>query len=418
MTTPQNPFRSSISTHRRGFAAALTLTLLLLPGLSSAHERFVKHDMKEPLQNSFFMQKSGDMMGMDPNMIQVGLLVSLVLAAFFFIWFLRESLDEFIRYRILSRLGGTPQRLLHQLACYIMDKPVRSKWFYTFGEWSVIMFLRSPALVLMFAATNDALVMPSYPLEPSSAVYFKFLQVALAVLILTQTALPLCGAMVIGTWFYLFRWGPFVAIDAIPVLTAGILYAMSPWISHKLAITRLNVEQTRWIRFVFGLGFFILGWSKIYNHDLTIGVADNYPSMMADPLVGFFALGTDPAMRREAWVVSFALAEVMSGFMVMMGVFTRLWATIMCVMFTKLMLVDFGWDEIPHIYPIGCALAVITSNYLRSEFNPLEKIERLMRQGSPVKRFALMGALAAAIAVLAVMPMLYLLTFTDRSMLQ
>jgi len=419
MTTPQNSCRRSIPAHRRGvFAAALALTLLLLPGLSWAHERFVKHDMKEPLQNSFFMQKSGDMMGMDPNMIQVGLLVSLVLAAFFFIWFLRESLDEFIRYRVLSRLGGTPQRLLHQLACYIMDKPVRSKWFYTFGEWSVIMFLRSPALVLMFAATNDALVMPSYPLEPSSAVYFKFLQVALAVLILTQTALPLCGAMVIGTWFYLFRWGPFVAIDAIPVLTAGILYAMSPWISHKLAITRLNVEQTRWIRFVFGLGFFILGWSKIYNHDLTIGVADNYPSMMADPLVGFFALGTDPAMRREAWVVSFALAEVMSGFMVMMGVFTRLWATIMCVMFTKLMLVDFGWDEIPHIYPIGCALAVITSNYLRSEFNPLEKIERLMRQGSPVKRFALMGALAAAIAVLAVMPMLYLLTFTDRSMLQ
>ena len=361
---------------------------------------------------------NGKLFGMDPNMIQVGLAVSVVLAAFLVIWFLREELDEFIRNKVLSRLGGWPQRALHNLACFIMDKPVRLASFYAFGEWSVIMFLRSPALVLMFAATNDALIMPSYPLEPSSAVYFKFLQVALAVLILTQTMLPLCGAMVIGTWFYLFRWGPFVAIDAIPVLTAGILYAMSPWISHKLAITRLNVDQTRWIRFVFGLGFFILGWSKIYNHDLTIGVADNYPSMMSDPLVGFFALGTDPAMSREAWVVSFALAEVMSGFMVMMGVFTRLWATIMCVMFTKLMLVDFGWDEIPHIYPIGCALAVITSNYLRSEFNPLERIERLMRRGSPVKRFVLMGAFAVGIALLAVMPMLYFLTFTDRSMLK
>ncbi|MBK5256826.1 MAG: DoxX family membrane protein, partial [Vicinamibacteria bacterium] len=303
--------------------------LAFLPSLASAHERFVKHDMKNPLQDSFFLQKAGMLFGMDPNMIQIGLLVSFVLSAFLFIWFLRDDLDEFIRYKVLSRLGGWPQRALHKLASYIMDKPVRSAAFYTFGEWSVIMFLRSPALVLMFAATNDALVMPSYPLEPSSAVYFKFLQVALGVLILTQTLLPLCGAMVIGTWFYLFRWGPFVAIDAIPVLTAGILYAMSPWISHKLAITRLNVEQARWIRFVFGVGFFILGWSKIYNHDLTIGVADNYPSMMSDPLVGFFALGTDPAMRREAWVVSFALAEVMSGFMVMMGVFTRLWATIM-----------------------------------------------------------------------------------------
>jgi uncharacterized membrane protein YphA (DoxX/SURF4 family) len=403
---------------RRLRGAASLAVLLLLPALASAHERFVKHDMKKPLQNSFFLQKAGMLFGMDPSMIQVGLLVSLVLAAFLFIWFLREELDEFIRNKVLNRLGGWPQRALHNLACFIMDKPVRLASFYTFGEWSVIMFLRSPALVLMFAATNDALIMPSYPLEPSSAVYFKFLQVALAVLILTQTMLPLCGAMVIGTWFYLFRWGPFVAIDAIPVLTAGILYAMSPWISHKLAITRLNPEQSRWIRFVFGLGFFILGWSKIYNHDLTIGVADNYPSMMSDPLVGFFAMGTDPAMRREAWVVSFALAEVMSGFMVMMGVFTRLWATIMCVMFTKLMLVDFGWDEIPHIYPIGCALAVITSNYLRSEFNPLERIERVMRRGSLVKRFVLMGAFAVGIALLAVMPMLYFLTFTDRSMLQ
>lgn len=411
------PSRSPAA-RRRGPAAALQAFLFLFPGLASAHERFVKHDMKKPLQNWFFGQQDGKLFGMDPSMIQVGLAVTVVLTAFLFIWFLREDLDEFIRYKVLTRLGGTPQRLLHNLACYIMDKPVRSAWFYAVGEWSVIMFLRSPALVLMYSATNDALVMPSYPLEPSSAVYFKFLQVLLAVMILTQTMLPLCGAMVIGTWFYLFRWGPFVAIDALPVVTAGILYAMSPWISHKIAITRLNVDQTRWIRFVFGFGFFILGWSKIYNHDLTIGVADNYPSMMADPLVGFFAMGTDPAMRREAWVVSFALAEVMSGFMVMMGVFTRLWATIMCVMFTKLMLVDFGWDEIPHIYPIGCALAVITSNYLRSEFNPLERVERLMRRGSPVKRFALMGVFAVGIALLAVMPMLYFLTFTDRSMLK
>lgn len=413
---PQSP---RLPTPRRRLLAAAGLAfLLLLPVLASAHERFVKHNMKKSLQNWFFLQEDGKLFGMDPSMVQVGLAVTAVLTAFLFIWFLREDLDEFIRYKVLTRLGGTPQRLLHNLACYIMDKPVRSSWFYAIGEWSVIMFLRSPALVLMFSATNDALVMPSYPLEPSSAVYFKFLQVLLAVMILTQTLLPLCGAMVIGTWFYLFRWGPFVAIDALPVVTAGILYAMSPWMSHKLAITRLNVDQTRWIRIVFGFGFFVLGWSKIYNHDLTIGVADNYPSMMSDPLVGFFALGTDPAMRREAWVVSFALAEVMSGFMVMMGVFTRLWATIMCVMFTKLMLVDFGWDEIPHIYPIGCALAVITSNYLRSEFNPLERIERMMRRGSPVKRFVLMGAFAVGIAFLAVMPMLYFLTFTDRSMLK
>ena len=393
------------------------LLVASLPAVATAHERFVKHDLKQHLQDSFFLQGAGPF-GMDPNMIQVGLLVCLVLAAFFVFFFLRESLDEFLRYRILAALRGRAQRAVHNLACFITDKPVRSKWFYTLGEWAVIMFLRSPALVLMFSATNDSLVMPSYPLEPTSALYFKFIQVALAILILTQTMLPLCGALIIGTWLYLFRWGPLVAIDAIPVVTAGILYAMSPWQSHKLAITRLNAQQTRWIRIVFGLGFVILGWSKIYNHDLTIGVADNYPQMLNDPMVGFFTIGTNPMFRRETWVLSFALAEVMSGFMIMMGVFTRLWGTIMIVMFTKLTLVDFGWDEIPHIYPIGAALAVVTSNHLHSEFGVVERLERAFRSNVPVKRYALVALSAVVIAFLAVMPFLYFLTFTDRSYLR
>lgn len=394
------------------------LAIVLVPGLVAAHERFVKHELKQHMQDAFFLQQAGKPFGMDPNMIQVGLLVTLVLAAFFVFFFLRETLDEFLRYKILAPLRGGVQRGVHTLACYIMDKPVRTGWFYTLGEWSVIMFLRSPALVLMYSATNDSLVMPSYPLEPSSAVYFKFLQVLLAILILTQTLLPLCGALIIGTWLYLFRWGPFVAIDAIPVVTAGILYAMSPWQSHKLAITRINAQQTRVIRFVFGLGFVVLGWAKIYNHDLTIGVADNYPFIMNDPMVGFFTMGTDAVFKRETWVLSFAMAEVMSGFMIMMGVFTRLWGTIMIVMFTKLTLVDFGWDEIPHIYPIGAALAVVTSNHLHSEFGLVERIERALRSSVPAKRYALVAVSAAVIAFLAVMPVLYFLTFANRSLLR
>lgn len=405
-------------TARLRLGVGLGLGFALLPGAVSAHERFVKHTLKQHLKDAFFLQQAGMPFGMDPNMIQIGLLVTLVLAAFFVFYFLRESLDEFLRYRILAPLRGGLQRSVHNLACFVMDKPVRSSWFYAIGEWSVIMFLRSPALVLMYSATNDSLVMPSYPLEPTSAVIFKFIQVLLAILILTQTLLPLCGALIIGTWLYLFRWGPFVAIDAIPVVTAGILYAMSPWQSHKLAITRINAQQTRVIRIVFGIGFVVLGWAKIYNHDLTIGVADNYPWIMNDPMVGFFKMGTDPALGRETWVLSFALAEVMSGFMIMMGVFTRVWGTIMIVMFTKLTLVDFGWDEIPHIYPIGAALAVVTSNHLRSEFGLVEKIERAMRSGAPVRRFSLVAVSAATIAFLAVMPVLYLLTFTDRSLLR
>ena len=136
------------------------------------------------------------------------------------------------------------------------------------------------------------------------------------------------------------------------------------------------------MRIILGFGFLVLGWMKVYNHDLTAGVADNYPGVMNDPLVAMFAAGTDPSLRRETWVVSFGMAEVLSGFMLMTGIFTRFWACMMLWVFTKLMLIDFGWDEIPHIYPIGALLAVLTSNDLRTEFDVVQKTERAMRGAS------------------------------------
>lgn len=394
------------------------LLVLLAPSLASAHERFIRHDLKHRMQDWFFARDPNAMFGMNPNMLHIGLLVTGLLAVLLSIWFLRESLDEVVRYKILSRLRGGVQRTLHDLAAFITDKPVRVGWFYSLGEWSVIMFLRAPALVLMYSATNDSLVMPSYPLEPSSAIYFKFLQALLAILILTQTLLPLCGALVVGTWLYLFRWGPFVAVDALPVVTVAVVYLTAPWQSHKLAITRLNPDQARWVRIILGFGFLVLGWMKVYNHDLTAGVADNYPGVMNDPLVNMFAMGTDPALRRETWVVSFGMAEILSGFMLMTGIFTRFWACMMLWVFTKLMLIDFGWDEIPHIYPIGALLAVLTSNDLRTEFDIVQKTERSMRGHRPLRRFALVAVASVVIAVVAILPILWGLTFSDRAMLR
>ena len=404
---------------RARFRTALAAALLLLaPTLASAHERFIRHDLKHRMQDWFFARDPNGPLGMNANMLHIGLLVTGLLAVLMGIWFLRESLDEIVRYKILSRLRGGVQRTLHNLAAFITDKPVRIGWFYALGEWSVIMFMRAPALVLMYSATNDSLVMPSYPLEPSSAIYFKFLQALLAVLILTQTLLPLCGALIVGTWLYLFRWGPFVAVDALPVVTVAVVYLTAPWQSHKLAITRLNPDQARWVRIILGFGFLVLGWMKVYNHDLTAGVADNYPGVMNDPLVNLFAMGTDPALRRETWVVSFGMAEILSGFMLMTGIFTRFWACMMLWVFTKLMLVDFGWDEIPHIYPIGALLAVLTSNDLHTEFDLVQKTERAMRGDQPLRRFALVAVSSVVIAVVAILPILWGLTFSNRAMLR
>src|SRR4029079_963725 len=89
--------------------------------------------------------------------------------------------------------------------------------------------------------------------------------------------LPLCGALIFGTWLYLTRWGWMVAVDALPVLSVAVVYVSSPWQSHKLAITDLNARQMRWVRLTLGFGFVALGWLKIFNHNLVAGVADNYP---------------------------------------------------------------------------------------------------------------------------------------------
>jgi hypothetical protein len=398
--------------------AWLLAGLVLCPAAVYAHERFVKHNLKVPLHDEYFRRTPGALFGVNPNMLRIGTVVFVVLAVFTIIWFFRQRLDAFVEQVARGRLRGAPQRWLHELAAFVMDKPVRLGWFHALGEWAVILFLRSPALVLMYSATNDSLVMPSYPLEPSSATPFKFIQVVLAILILTQMFLPLSGALILGTWLYLFRWGWMVAVDALPVVTVAAVYVSSPWQSHKLAITELNHKQMRAVRLILGFGFTALGWFKLYNHNLIAGVADNYPWVMNDPMISLFSLGTDPAFRRENWIVSFGLAEVLSGFMLMTGIFTRVWCLMMLWVFTKLMLVDFGWDEIPHIYPIGALLAVMFSNKLETEFSRVETLEhQAARGGRPAAQLAVVVASSVAIAFAAIFPLLYLLTYADRSQL-
>jgi uncharacterized membrane protein YphA (DoxX/SURF4 family) len=204
--------------------------------------------------------------------------------------------------------------------------------------------------------------------------------------------------------------------DALPVVTVAVVYLTSPWQSHKMAITELNETQVKWVRLVLGFGFLALGWLKIYNYHLTAGVADNYPAVMDDPMIHFFALGTSQIFRRENWIVAFALAEVLSGFMLMTGIFTRVWGSLMLWVFIKLMIVNFGWDEIPHIYPIAATMAIVFSNKLKTEFAFVENMQRRAgREGRSLVRVAGVAVACIAIAVVAVYTLLYAFTFIDRS---
>lgn len=383
-----------------------------------AHERFVKHNLRFPLHEEYFHRVPGAFLGIQPDMFRIGMITCAVLVAFLIIFFFRQHIEMFIEHRLLASMHGGPQQYLHEFANFITDKPVRLKWFHKMGEWAVVFFMRTPALVLMYAASNDSLVMPSYPLQPSSAIFFKYIQVALAIMMLTQTALPLVGAVIFGTWIYLFRYGWYVTVDALPVLTVAVLYISSPWNSYKLAITEMNEKQVRWVRLVLGFAFFALGWMKIYNYHLTAGVADNYPAVMNDPLIGFFTMGTNHLFRRENWVIAFALSEVLSGFLLMMGVFTRIWASIMLFVLVKLMLFNFGWGEIPHIYPVAGTLAVILSNRVGSEFSWVEKFQlKYAREGRSMLRYAGVLAASIAIALATIYIMLFALTFSSRASL-
>jgi uncharacterized membrane protein YphA (DoxX/SURF4 family) len=406
------PNRQGVRHLRLVLSSSVVAAVLLHSAAAQAHERFVLHRLKVPLQNDFFTRS----LIQNPDMSRIGLNVAAVLIAFLVMWMFRFLLQEFAEERVLGGFGGATQRAGHTVACFLTDRPVCHKVFHLLGEWAVIMLLRSPGLVLMYAATTDSLVMPSFPLDPGSATIFKFAQVGVAILILTQTLLPLAGALLLGTWLYLFRWGWYVAMDALPILIVAAVYVSSPWQSHKFAIVQLNTEQMKWVRCLLGLSFFALGWLKIWNHDLIAGVADNYPSVMHDPLVNFFAIGTDPQYRRECWVVSFGMAEVLSGFLLMIGVFTRLWSLLMVFVMTKLMLIDFGWAEIPHIYLIGALLAVIFSNKLTNELSRFEVgQEEARRRGDTLTNLAHMIVPPVVLAILVVFPMLELLTHTDRS---
>ena len=348
-------------------------------------------------------------------MLNISTRVAVIMAIMMFIWFIRHPLESFIENVILKRLPGQLQSLGKFGMEFAFDKPVEAPWFKTLHQWVVIFFLRCPALVLMFAAANKSLVMPSYPLEPNTTSFFQFAQVVMAIGILTQSFLPFGGATIFGTFIYLlfaFDWK--IAVDVLPVLTVAVIYVSSPWDTWKRVITSVNLKQMRWVRLILGFGFFALGWMKLYNYNLTVGVADNYANVLHDPMILMFYAGTGKTLIRECWITAFGMAEVMTGFLLMVGVFSRVWCLMMVYVFTKLMVVDFGWDEIPHLYPIGAFLLVMTSNNLSNEFGKVDdRADAVARTGKNIPAHIVLSLLLATVlAGLAVYPALLFLTQT------
>src|SRR5215510_7842401 len=389
-------------------AIALAAAAAVTPTTALAHERFVKHDVLQPFPHDFFFH-------VDHNVVNIAVRVFLVMAVVLFLWFRRHAIEAFVETKLRGRAKNWRTRLIRQALRFLTDRPLAARWFERVSEWTVIFFLRSPGLVLMYAAANSSLVMPTYPLAEPTKALFQYASVALGIAIITQLALPLCGAAIFAIFGYIvlaYDWK--LAVDVLPVLSVAVVYVTCPWRSHVRPITTLSRRQVRLARVVLGFSFFALGWMKIYNPDDVIGVAQNFPTVTEDLLIKLFYCGTDPALKTGCWLMAFALSEVLCGFLVMAGVFSRVWALQMVYVFTKLMLVDFGWPEIPHLYPIGVFLLLAFSNQLSNEPDGEPRAIR----GTRWQRSRWGLAASAALAWLIIFPLLYALTLTDRPFLR
>jgi len=382
--------------------------LAAFPARALGHERFVKHDVLRPFPHDFFLHVDG-------NVLSIAARVCLAMIAVLFLWFRRHAIQTFVEQHLLHGAAGRLHTFLHSLLRFVTDQPLDSRWFRRVGEWAVILFLRCPGLVLMYAAANSSLVMPTYPLSEPTRALFQYASVALGIAIITQLALPLCGVAIFAIFGYIlcaYDWK--LAVDVLPVLTVAGVYLTCPWDSHRRPITSLSRQQLRLVRLVLGFSFFALGWMKIYNPDDVIGVAQNFPTVTEDLLIKLFYCGTDPELKTGCWLMAFALSEVLSGFLVMAGVFSRAWAIQMVYIFTKLMLVDFGWPEIPHLYPIGAFFVLAFSNGLSSALDG--EARTLAGEVRPRRRWGLRASVvaSAALACLVIFPLLYLLTLVQR----
>lgn len=93
---------------RTAWIAAL---LLLLPGAALAHERFIPHAAKWPVDEEFFRHLNGDMLNIATRVI-------IMMAAMLFIWFLREPIYNFIIDRIFPRVGLQLQDYVEYAAAF------------------------------------------------------------------------------------------------------------------------------------------------------------------------------------------------------------------------------------------------------------------------------------------------------------
>jgi uncharacterized membrane protein YphA (DoxX/SURF4 family) len=335
----------------------LLLAVVFSPSIAMAHERWIQHELSKPVNDALFTTMSTDMASV------VGRTVFIFLV-FMTGWIYRDRIERVVRKTLKRQLHDKPLAVALEMSDFVFGREMHGALFARASNLAMRFVTTVPALVLMFAAARGDIIMPSFPIPLSSPHLglLRFGQAALAVLIITDVAIAYVGASLCGLVAYcLGRYGAIVAVDALPVLGVAFIY-----LTQNSKVFSAG-ERVKWCRAIVGISFFLLGVMKMANHNLTVGVADQWPDVLQDPMIRLFWYGTDAQFQREWWCIGFGMSEMMTGLVLAFGFFSRPLALLVAAEFTSLMVFHFGWPEFPHFYPIAVLLVVVFSQGVKED---------------------------------------------------
>jgi uncharacterized membrane protein YphA (DoxX/SURF4 family) len=142
------------------------------------------------------------------------------------------------------------------------------------------------------------------------------------------------------------------------------------------------------LRISIGLTLALLGAQKFLLPELPMGVVQNYQDQIYEPIASVTSLSP------EGYVFTASLIELTVGFLVLIGVFTRVWIAVVAGLFVITAMI-FKSELIGHLPIVGLSVILLI------EGAGSLRLDDLVNRWFPTKRVPAIGAQAAGLVVLA-----------------
>jgi uncharacterized membrane protein YphA (DoxX/SURF4 family) len=338
--------RSTIPCSIAAFAAVLLSVRHAL-----AHERWVAHALKHPVNKAYFRAMTGEVLGYS---LMSTLVVALVLAGWYLVAVpLVEAITPATAEDRLAE-ARRPRwlRTIRLAFRFFLDGDVESPVLAKLERGSAWLFAKLLAAVLALGVYQNWFIMPSYPLDGSAGpsarigLVLRGVEAILALWIASGLFYRALGVTLFAVYAFLCVSYGVAAVDSIPVLGSAFYY-------YYYSGREVNPRQVAGLRVCLGAGFVLLGLvNKVYFAELFVGVGDNYPQLVES------ARHMMPGLTREAWSLTTALGEMTFGLLLLLGVFDKITCIALTLIFGQLMFV-FGLSEIAHVYFIAGFLLLL-----------------------------------------------------------